>query len=146
MTNDSLYLYLGSQWTPTYSFSPANSTLEEMKSSGNIGVIQNESLRRQILKTYNQYEEYEKQGEGIYGIMLEKTWEVIYDQIPNLMGYQLDLGTIPDMRKALQITEIQNRILGNHVLTLNAAMQRVIEENADCLTAVREEYRKLSKN
>lgn len=52
---DSLSDYFVRQWALTYSFNPITTTLDEMKSTSNIGVVQNSDLRRKILETYNNY-------------------------------------------------------------------------------------------
>jgi len=55
---DSLIYYFRKQWRNVAKFTPISTTLDEMKSTGNIGVIQNTSLRRKILETYNYYATY----------------------------------------------------------------------------------------
>lgn len=146
ITEDSLFIFFQSQWVHTYAFNPASTTLEEMKSSGTIGAIQNETLRRKILELDNQYDQYIEQGEGIYGGMQKGTWEALYQIVPNLYAKQISVDYRPDTKAALKIPEIQSRLQGNHVITFNRAIHQIVEANADCLAAVREEHQKLSKD
>lgn len=144
INEDSLYQIFQSQWANRYSFKPSATTLSEMKSTGTLGVISNELLRKKILETYFKYDQYLENDEALYKKLQEKCMDAIYERIPNLFG-KFTFGDMrPDLNVYLQLAEIKNRLLGNHVWGLNLALVEIIEVNSSCLSSVKEEYRKLS--
>ena len=65
-TNDSIAHFFSSQWEITYEFNPITITIDELKSTGRIGLIQNSSIRKQIIKTYNTYENFTNNFQSYY--------------------------------------------------------------------------------
>jgi uncharacterized membrane protein YgaE (UPF0421/DUF939 family) len=135
---DTLVYFFHRQWKPLYNFTPILTTLEEMKSTGNIGVISNIDLRRKILETYNAYEVHIKNDEEIYTRLQEEFWKVILAKIPNIdylpenkTRKQLDITT------ALQQFEIENRLMINSVLGMNMAIINLQKHNHQLIIALR---------
>ncbi|MFC3880064.1 DUF6090 family protein [Algoriphagus namhaensis] len=62
---DSLALSFGHQWNPYKIFSPSTSTIDEMKSNGDLKIIRDESIRKHIVDIYNTYELF-LQDENLY--------------------------------------------------------------------------------
>ena len=145
-SKDSLSIFFNNQWQMTYSFNPITTTLDEMKSTGNIGVVQNSDLRRNILKTYNNYLIYINQHEKIYNEQQSELWKLLFSTIPNLYtGSEGDVYNA-DIEKALKTFEIQNRIYGNYVIGLNRALIQLQTWNKELLIAIRENFRQLNND
>jgi len=122
--NDSLIYFFDIQWKTVYNFTPIMTTLEEMKSTGNLGVISNHNLRRKILETYNKYQVHIHHNEVIYNRLQEEFWKIILSKIPNLDIYKsgeslnkLDIVTV------LMDFEIKNRLNLNHVNGMNTGIK-----------------------
>ena len=133
---DSLVYYFDTQWKAIYNFTPILTTLEEMKSTGNIGVISNIDLRRKILKTYNSYDVHIKNNEDIYKRLQEEFWKLILSEIPNIypnevnkiLSYELDIET------TLKNFEIENRLKINHAMGMNTAIINLQDINNKLIT------------
>ena len=62
---DSLVDYFNIQWRPIFPYKALNATYSEMSSSGHLGIVKNDQLREQIIKTYNQFENL-KENEAFF--------------------------------------------------------------------------------
>jgi len=135
-SKDSLVYYFDTQWKAIYNFTPILTTLEEMKGTGNIGVISNIDLRRKILKTYNSYDVHIKNNEDIYKRLQEEFWKLILSEIPNIypnevnkiLSYELDIET------TLENFEIENRLKINHAMGMNTAIINLQDINNKLIT------------
>jgi len=136
--HDSLVLYFDAQWKPVYNFTPILTTLEEMKSTGNIGVITNISLRRKILETYNSYQVHIQKNEVIYNRLQEEFWKIILSKLPNLpLDYASETLNNFDVETALKDFEIKNRLMLNHVKGMNNGIKNLQNINNQLLIELR---------
>jgi len=140
---DSLNIYFNSQWQANYSFNPITTTLDEMKSTGNIGLIKNSDLRRSILETYNNYEVHINQHESIYNEQQGELWKLLFSTVPHLYTGNIEMKEKVDFETVLNNFEIQNRINGNYAIGLNEALHQLQEWNFDLIKAIREESKNL---
>lgn len=146
--NDSLINYFFMQVDIMLHFNPATTTLDEMKSTGNISVIRNVKLRRQILKTYNKYENFKDEDESLYDQLSSASTNLYYSTIPNIIfpntpkEYQ---NKKPDIRKALLNFKVKNRIMGNFALGMNRALQSIRKVNHELMDAIRKALNKNKK-
>ena len=145
-SRDSLSLFFNDQWQTTYSFNPITTTLDEMKSTGNIGVIQNSNLRRNILETYNNYLVYINQHQSIYDEQQGETWKLLFSTVPNLYTGSKYQVNDADIEKALTNFEVQNRLFGNYVSGLNKALKELQTWNSDLLKAIRKQSKQLNND
>ena len=140
---DTLLIIFNKQWQISYSFNPIVTTLDEMKSTGNIGVIQNSDLRRKILETYNNYKIHINKDEAIYNHQQEELWKVLFSRVPHLdTGVVFDTE-IMDVRSALLDFEIKNLISGNYVRGMNIAVHKLNEWNTELIKTIRLELQKI---
>ena len=142
-SEDSLAIFFNIQWQVTYSFNPITTTLDEMKSTGNIGIIRNSDLRRKILETYNNYTIHINQDQSIYDEQQGETWKLLFSSVPNLYTGDIEQLHKADIKSALSRFEVQNRIMGNYVSGLNTALHQLQTWNSDLLKAIRLESKKL---
>ena len=140
-SSDSLIIFFENQWKPQYNFNPITTTLDEMRSTGNLSVIRNADLRRHILETYNYYLDFKTFAEAIYSEYQKKNAELYYTTVPGLFSF-LDEKDYR-VEKALSNYEVQNRLAGNFVLGMNENLEEIIEVNAGLLRQVREEVQRL---
>jgi hypothetical protein len=140
---DSLNTYFNNQWQTTYSFNPITTTLDEMKSTGNIGLIKNSDLRRKILETYNNYEIHINQHERIYNEQQGELWKLLFSTVPYLYTGNVETKGKVDIETAINNFEIQNRINGNYAIGFNEAIHQLQEWNFDLINAIREESKNL---
>ena len=146
LSKDTLSVIFNEQWRISYSFSPIVTTLDEMKSTGNIGVIKNSDLRRKILETYNNYKIHINKDEVIYNHQQEELWRVLFSRVPYLStGVVFDSEEM-DVTAALLDFEIKNLISGNYVTGMNRAVHRLNEWNTGLLKAIRKELKEPSSN
>ena len=122
---DSLLEFFQLQWQSIFSFDPITTTLDEMKSTGNIGVIQNLDLRRKILKVYNDYKLFNSYDEKTYNKQQEETWKLIFSKVPNLYSANTFENNSMDIVKTLDNFEIRNRLLGNYAKGLNVGLHQL---------------------
>jgi hypothetical protein len=141
---DSLALFFNNQWQITYSFNPITTTLDEMKSTGNIGVIQNSDLRRKILETYNNYTIHINQHQNIYDEQQGEIWKLLFSTVPNLYTGNIEQSKKTDIKTALSRFEVQNRINGNYVIGFNEALHQLQSWNTNLLNVIREESNMLN--
>lgn len=137
--NDSLSKFFNRQWRSLYSFNPITTTLDEMKSTGNIGVIKNLKLRRKILKVYNEYLLFKNYDERIYHTQQDETWKLLFSKVPNLYSAESFQDNKTNIIEALSNFEIRNRILGNYVRGINHGLHQLEKTNSELLMALRKE-------
>ncbi len=140
---DSLASYFSYQWHNTAKFNPITTTLDEMKSTGNIGVIQNTSIRRKILETYNYYTTHINNNEERYLIQQNALANLIQFSIPNIFSEFLENSEPLDIKTLLNDFRVKNSFLGNGVIDFNRAIDRLQSKNSELLSALREESKKL---
>lgn len=146
--NDSLINFFFMQVDIMLHFNPVTTTLDEMKSTGNISVIRNVKLRRQILKTYNEYENFKDEDESLYDQLSSASTNLYYSTIPNIVfpntpkEYQ---NKKPDIRRALLNFKVKNRIMGNFALGMNKALQSIRKVNQELMDVIRKALNKNKK-
>ena len=136
---DSLLKFFQLQWQSIFSFDPITTTLDEMKSTGNIGVIKNLDLRRKILKVYNDYKLFNSYDEKTYNKQQEETWKLIFSKVPNLYSAKTFQNNSMDIVKTLDNFEIRNRLLGNYAKGLNVGLHQLEKTNSELLEAIKTE-------
>jgi primosomal protein N' len=141
ITEDSLLSYFGNQWRHASKFNPITTTLDEMKSTGNIGVIQNTAIRRKILETYNYYTTHI--NEERYIIQQNALAGHIQSSIPNIFSEFLESSKALDIKILLDDFQVENGFLGNGVKGFNSAIDALQSKNIELLSALRVEYKKL---
>jgi hypothetical protein len=114
MVSDSIATHFNKQWQPTYNFAPNKTTLDEMTSTGNIGLISNRELRRAVLETYNQYERHKLRQESMYRKQQEEMWNLVYAEVPNM--YSVKSSDLPQI---FEDHEVINRFEGNYAVFMN---------------------------
>jgi hypothetical protein len=140
---DSLLSYFGNQWRHASKFNPITTTLDEMKSTGNIGVIENTSIRRKILETYNYYTTHINNVEERYIIQQNTLAELIQSSMPNIFSDFLESSKALDIKTLLNDFQVENGFLGNGVLDFNRAINLMQSKNSELLRALREESKLL---
>jgi hypothetical protein len=146
--NDSLIDFFFMQVDVRLHFDPVTTTLDEMKSTGNIGVIRNVALRRQILKTYHEYANFKDEDEGLYEQLSSESANLYYSSIPNIVfpntpeEYRFKK---PDLKKALRNFKVKNRIMGNYALGMNQAIRSVQKINQDMIKTIRKSLNQNNK-
>jgi hypothetical protein len=140
---DSLLSYFGNQWRHASKFNPITTTLDEMKSTGNIGVIQNTAIRRKILETYNYYTTHINNDEERYIIQQNELAELIQSSIPNIFSEFLESSKALDIKTLLNDFQVENGFLGNGVNGFNSAIDALQSKNIELLSALRVESKKL---
>jgi hypothetical protein len=143
ITEDSLLSYFGNQWRHASKFNPITTTLDEMKSTGNIGVIENTSIRRKILETYNYYTTHINNNEERYIIQQNALAGHILSSIPNIFSDFLESSKALDIKTLLNDFQVENGFLGNGVLDFNRAINLMQSKNSELLRALRVESKKL---
>ena len=132
---DSLASYYQIQWTSKsrYPFIPITTTIDEMKSTGKIGIIQNLDLRRSIIETYNNYDSYRIKYNDNYKPQADKTLELILDKKPEL--YTMDNSNVIQL---FQDPRVRNRLEGNFVVSINSELKKLKEINENLLKELNE--------
>ncbi|MDT0540204.1 DUF6090 family protein [Croceitalea sp. P059] len=128
-TNDSIAHFFSSQWEITYEFNPITITIDELKSTGRIGLIQNSNTRKQIIKTYNTYENFTNNFQSYYERGREELRQIAL-KIPRVFDDRLTINSkTPDIIDALNNDELKNRVLANYAVTLNEKLQILQDQN-----------------
>lgn len=125
---DSLTSYFHSQWQARYHFTPITTTIDEMKSTGKIGVIKDHQLRRSIIETYNSYESYKLNYENIYQRQQEEIYRLIFDEVPAL--YKMDNSSLIEIFKEPRVL---NRFEGSFVIGQNSGLIQLEQVNQKLL-------------
>jgi hypothetical protein len=116
------------QWQPTYNFAPNKTTIDEMTSTGKIGLISNIELRRAVLETYNQYEHHKLYEESMYRKQQEEMWNLVYARIPNM--YHVKSSDLPQI---FEDHEVINRFEGNYAGFMNKGLHELQTTNQQLL-------------
>jgi transcription antitermination factor NusG len=136
---DSLRIYFNEQWKPVSKFNPITTTVDEMKSTGNIGVIQNSDIRRNILETYNYYTTHINNTEERYYIQQNALGNLVVSKVPNIFVEFYETTENFDIISVLNDYEIKNHFLGNYANGFNEALNNLQSENEKLLTVLRKE-------
>lgn len=142
-TEDSLIVYFGAQWRPVPKFNPITTTLDELKSTGNIRVIQTSTIRRKILETYNYYTTHINNTEERYHIQQNALLNLVMSKVPNIFVDLYKTTEKLDIKSVLDNYEIKSRFLGNFANGFNEALNQLQAKNTELLYALREESKKL---
>ena len=142
-TEDSLVAYFSSQWKPVPKFNPITTTLDELKSTGNIRVIQNSSIRRKILETYNYYTTHINNTQERYHIQQNALLNLVMSKVPNIFVDLYKTTEKPDIKSVLDNYEIKSRFLGNFANGFNEALNQLQAKNTELLYALRKEFKTL---
>jgi competence protein ComGC len=142
-TEDSLVVYFSSQWKPVPKFNPITTTLDELKSTGNIRVFQNSSIRRKILETYNYYTTHINNTEERYHIQQNALGNRVISKMPNIFVEFYKTTEKLDIKSVLDDYEIKNLFLGNFANGFNEFLNQLQAKNTELLHALREESKKL---
>jgi hypothetical protein len=128
-TNDSIAHFFSFQWEITYEFNPITITIDELKSTGRIGLIQNSNIRKQIIKTYNTYENFTNNFQSYYERGREELRQITL-KIPGVFDNEFTINSkTPDIIDALNNDELKNRVLANYAVTLNEKLQILQNQN-----------------
>ena len=139
-TKDSLIAYFSSQWKPVPKFNPITTTLDELKSTGNIRVIQNSNIRRKILETYNYYTTHINNTQERYHIQQNALGNLVISKVPNIFVEFYKTTEKLDIKAVLNDYEIKNCLLGNFANGFNGFLNQLQAKNAELLYALREEF------
>jgi hypothetical protein len=143
ITEDSLVAYFSPQWKPVPKFNPITTTLDEMKSTGDIKVIQNSTIRRKILETYNYYTTHINNTQERYHMQQNALGNLVISKAPNLFVHFYKTSEKLDIKSLLSDYEIKNLFLGNFANGFYEALNQLQVKNAELLHALREEFQKL---
>ena len=128
-TNDSIAHFFALQWEITYEFNPITITMDELKSTGRFGVIQKVSIRKQINKTYNTYENFTNNLQPYYERGREELRKLAL-KIPRVFNNSsFKNATTPNIIDALNNDELKNLVLANYAVSLNEKLQILQNQN-----------------
>jgi hypothetical protein len=132
---DSLAYYYQIQWIAKsrYPFIPITTTIDEMKSTGKIGIIQNLDLRRSIIETYNNYDSYRIIYNDDYKLQSDKMLELIFDDKPEL--FTINNSSVI---RFFQDPRVRNRFEGNFAISINYELKKLKEVNENLLKELNE--------
>ncbi len=143
LSNDSIAYFFIEQWGMPVGFNPITTTLDEMKSTGRIGLVRNADLRKGIISTYNDYQVFIN-GVQAYYMHSHAELRKLAFKIPGIFDTRvLKNGTNPDLVEALKDDELKNRILTNYAVTLNMELSELQIENHELLKQLRTYLAKL---
>ncbi len=128
-SNDSITHFFVIQWTIYFEFNPITITVDELKSTGRFGIIQNVDIRKQIISTYNTYTIFTDNFQPYYERNREELRKLTL-KIPGVIDYEiLRNKTKPNIIDALNDDELKNRILANYAIRLNIEIGNLQNEN-----------------
>lgn len=140
---DSLIYYFDEQWRNVAKFNPITTTLDEMKSTGNIGVIENTAIRRKILETYNYYTTHINNFQERYLIQQDALGNLVQSTTPNIFISIFEYSGELDITSLLDNFEVKNRLLGNSVIGFNKSITTLQSINSKLLSVLKAESKKL---
>ena len=117
IVSDSIVTHFMFQGFISYSFAPIKTTIDEMTSTGNIGLISNRVLRRNILETYNDYEFYKLNVESIFKSQQDEILKLVFARVPGV--YRLKST---DIVQIFEDPEFINRFEGNAAGAMNRGL------------------------
>jgi hypothetical protein len=137
-SNDSLYHFFSSQWGMPVGFNPNTTTVDEMKSSGRLGVIRNNDLRKLIIKTYNSYQIFINGTQAYYERNRAELRKIVFREIPGAFDFETLKNAIkPDIIEALKNDELKNGILANYAVSVNGELADLQHDNLQLLNTLR---------
>lgn len=129
---DSLSEYFMHQWNPYKIFSPSTSTIDEMKSNGDLKIISNEGIRKQIVDIYYTYEFF-IQDENLYRESTREIFMIAKANLKNINNYSNE-----EVRDLLQEPILANTIRKNFA---NGRVTSVTNALNECNELLRTLYR-----
>ena len=103
--------------------------MDELKSTGRFGVIQNVNIRKQINKTYNTYENFTNNLQPYYERGREELRKLAL-KIPRVFNNaSFKNATTPNIIDALNDDELKNLVLANYAVSLNEKLQILQNQN-----------------
>ncbi|MBO3116107.1 hypothetical protein J4050_05075 [Winogradskyella sp. DF17] len=130
--SDSLMYYYRMQWQNRKRFTPITTTIDEMKSTGKIGIIIDKKLRRTIIETYNSYDDFLTSNQDRYLETQKELLKFVIDEIPEL--YQINNSNITEI---FQNQRVLNRLEANFVSTLNRGLLDLKQLNQNLLNELK---------
>ncbi|SRR6056297_886641 len=125
---DSLAIYYGRHWRPRYSFTPTTTTIDEMKSTGKLGIISDQKLRRSLIETYNTYESFINGYQNVYANNQLDIIKMTFDEIPELYSINND-----NLVELFQTPRVLVRFRNNLVMKINRGLLKIEEVNQNLL-------------
>jgi hypothetical protein len=104
---DSIDFHFVNQWAVKNRFTPTNITIEELKNSGNLNIIRDIDLRRQIVSLYNNYSN-EEFSEDMFNNQNVKLVDLAGTYFRDLLK-----PTADEIYKALEDNKFINGIISN---------------------------------
>lgn len=142
-SNDSISHFFIEQWGMPVGFNPITTTLDEMKSTGRISVIQNPDLRKRIIKTYNNYQVFINGSQAYYERHRAELRKLAF-KIPRVFDVQsLKNATKPNIVEALKDDELKNRVMTNYAVTVNGELTDLQNENHQLLNRLNSYFSEL---
>jgi len=142
-SNDSISDFFALQWGMPVGFNPSTTTLDEMKSTGRITVIQNPNLRKQIIITYNNYQIFINGSQAYYERNRAELRKLAF-KIPRVFDLEsLKNSSKPDIVKALKDNELKNGIMANYAVSVNGELAKLQNENQQLLKRLNKYFSEL---
>ena len=142
-SNDSIAHFFGQQWGMPFGFNPITTTIDEMKSSGRIGIIQNINLRKQIIKTYNSYQIFINGSQTYYERNRIELRKLAF-KIPRVFDVETLKNAIkPDIIEALKSDELKNGIMANYAISVNGELAELQSKNQQLIKQLKNYLSKL---
>ena len=116
---DSMSFYFERQWSVTRKFTPTTITIEELKNSGNLNVIRDVELRRQIVALYNGYSD-EEFSEDMFIMQNRKLLDIAGKYFRNLLEPSSN-----EIHRALRDNEFVNAIIANFTFARRNAINEL---------------------
>jgi len=128
-SNDSIASFFYKQWSMSVGFNPTTVTIDEMKSTGRLRLIQKTDLRKRIIKTYNDYQIFINGSQSDYERHRGELRKLAV-KIPRVVDVQiLKNATSPNIIEALKNAELKNSVLSNYAVNVNSALTNLEKEN-----------------
>ena len=133
---DSMSFYFERQWSVTRKFTPTTITIEELKNSGNLNVIRDVALRREIVALYNGYSD-EEFSEDMFIQQNRLLLSLAGKYFRNLLEPQYE-----EIHTALKDNEFVNAIIANFTFARRKAINELQDQ---CFSLIKklEDYQKV---
>ena len=142
-SNDSISRFFALQWGMSVGFNPITTTLDEMKNTGRISVIKKSDLRKQIIKTYNNYQIFINGTQAYYERNRGELRKLAF-KIPRVFDVDaLNNAIGPDIIEALKNDELKNGVLANYAVSVNGELAVLQNENYQLLKRLKKYLSKL---
>ena len=136
---DSIEFHFVNQWAVKNRFTPTTITIDELKNSGNLNIIRDVDLRREIVSLYNGYTN-EVFSEELFTQQNVKLVDLAGEYFWNLLE-----PTPEEIRKALEDKKFINGIIGNFTFARKDAINDLQERCSDLILTL-EHYSKQISN